>query len=145
MSFGKELMVGKRETTIDEKNRIILGASTGAAKGDQVAMLLSDDKKYLKLFRRELIETKIRELLEQERTAKSEKEQTFIEQKLALYKDSVVALPKIDAQRRMLIPKEVVEALNIKEHVYIVGAFNSVEIYPSKEAYESTLKQKKLK
>ena len=34
MSFGKELMVGKRETTIDEKNRIILGASTGAAKGD---------------------------------------------------------------------------------------------------------------
>lgn len=143
--FGEDLMIGKREATIDEKNRVILGASTYAEKGDELAMLLSNDKTYLKLFRRELIETKIRELLEQESKAKDAKEQSFIEQKLSLYKDSVVALPKVDAQRRMLIPKEVVKALNIKSNVYIVGAFDWIEIYPSREAYEATLKQKKLK
>lgn len=143
--FGEDLMVGKRAATVDEKNRVILGASTYAEKGDELAMLLSNDKTYLKLFRRELIETKIRELLEQESKAKDAKEQSFLEQKLALYKDSVVALPKVDAQRRMLIPKEVVEALNIKSNVYIVGAFDWIEIYPSRAAYEATLKQKKLK
>ena len=96
--FGEDLMIGKRETTIDGKNRVILGASTYAEKGDELAMLLSNDKTYLKLFRRELIETKIRELLEQESKAKDAKEQSFIEQKLSLYKDSVVSLPKVEAQ-----------------------------------------------
>lgn len=143
--FGEDLMIGKREATIDEKNRVILGASTYAEKGDELAMLLSNDKTYLKLFRRELIETKIRELLEQESKAKDAKEQSFIEQKLSLYKDSVVALPKVEAQRRLSIPKEVVEELKLQGHVYVVGAFDSVEIYPSREAYEATLKQKKLK
>lgn len=143
--FGEDLMIGKRETTIDGKNRVILGASTYAEKGDELAMLLSNDKTYLKLFRRELIETKIRELLEQEGKAKDAKEQSFIEQKLSLYKDSVVSLPKVEAQRRLSIPKEVVEELKLQGHVYVVGAFDSVEIYPSREAYEATLKQKKLK
>lgn len=143
--FGEDLMIGKRETTIDGKNRVILGASTYAEKGDELAMLLSNDKTYLKLFRRELIETKIRELLEQESKAKDAKEQSFIEQKLSLYKDSVVSLPKVEAQRRLSIPKEVVEELKLQGHVYVVGAFDSVEIYPSREAYEATLKQKKLK
>lgn len=143
--FGEDLMIGKREATIDGKNRVILGASTYAEKGDELAMLLSNDKTYLKLFRRELIETKIRELLEQESKAKDAKEQSFIEQKLSLYKDSVVSLPKVEAQRRLSIPKEVVEELKLQGHVYVVGAFDSVEIYPSREAYEATLKQKKLK
>lgn len=143
--FGEDLMIGKREATIDEKNRVILGASTYAEKGDELAMLLSNDKTYLKLFRRELIETKIRELLEQESKAKDAKEQSFIEQKLSLYKDSVVSLPKVEAQRRLSIPKEVVEELKLQGHVYVVGSFDSVEIYPSREAYEATLKQKKLK
>ena len=143
--FGEDLMIGKRETTIDGKNRVILGASTYAEKGDELAMLLSNDKTYLKLFRRELIETKIRELLEQESKAKDAKEQSFIEQKLSLYKDSVVSLPKVEAQRRLSIPKEVVDELKLQGHVYVVGAFDSVEIYPSREAYEATLKQKKLK
>ena len=43
--FAKDLIVRKRETAIDEKNRIILGASTYAEKGDKLAMLLSKDKR----------------------------------------------------------------------------------------------------
>jgi DNA-binding MurR/RpiR family transcriptional regulator len=84
-------------------------------------------------------------LLELGKVAKTLEEQEYVEQNLALYKDSVVALPKVDAQRRLSIPKEVVEELKLQGHVYVVGAFNSVEIYPSREAYEATLKQKKLK
>ena len=38
--FAKDLIVRKRETAIDEKNRIILGASTYAEKGDKLAILL---------------------------------------------------------------------------------------------------------
>lgn len=143
--FAKDLIVRKRETAIDEKNRIILGAATYAEKGDKLAMLLSKDKTYLKVFRRELIETEIKRLLELGKVAKTLEEQEYVEQNLALYKDSVVALPKVDAQRRLSIPKEVVEELKLQGHVYVVGAFDSVEIYPSREAYEATLKQKKLK
>ena len=58
--FAKDLIVRKRETETNEKNRIILGASTYAEKGDKLAMLLSKDKTYLKVFRRELIETEIK-------------------------------------------------------------------------------------
>lgn len=143
--FGEDLMIGKRETTIDGKNRVILGASTYAEKGDNLAILLSKDKTYLKVFRRELIETEIKRLLELGKAAKTLEEQEYVEQKLSLYKDSLVSLPKVEAQRRLSIPKEVVEELKLQGHVYVVGAFDSVEIYPSREAYEATLKQKKLK
>ena len=78
-------------------------------------------------------------LLELGKAAKTLEEQEYVEQKLSLYKDSLVSLPKVEAQRRLSIPKEVVEELKLQGHVYVVGAFDSVE------AYEATLKQKKLK
>ena len=109
--FGEDLLIGKRTVKIDGKNRIYLPPFTKAEKNDEIALINMIDNNtgipYIKLYLLKKYKEIAERLKKLQESANSIQEYMQYEQKIIDICSYIDAVLKIDSQRRVLIPPDV--------------------------------------
>ena len=108
--FGEDLLIGQKKVKIDGKNRIYLPPFTKAEKNDEIALINKIDSTgfpYVKLY----LLKKYKEIAERlkklrEHSANIDEYMKY-EQKIIDICSYIDAVLKVDTQRRVLIPQDI--------------------------------------
>ena len=128
--FGSIPIFGNSENKIDSKGRIFLPKFTDAEENDQLVIQRGNGNFYV-IVNCSKVESEIKLLKKDSK-----------EDKIALLTSSIVALVKVDKQRRIHFNPD--EKFAIDRKVCIHGNYDSVQIFSSKEDYNeyiTTLKK----
>lgn len=144
--FGENFIYGNKILKLDSKGRIFLPSFTLAEVHDSIVIGIDEEKSYVMLFLKSKLDELLNSLIEK---------QTDIEQyKKIQYFINIIQIccydfTSVDAQKRILIPKELVKMLDFENNVFVYGGTDfsipSLRIYKNKEEANISLnKQKKL-
>lgn len=119
--FGEDFILGQKVGTIDAKGRIVLPKFTYAQGNDQISLFYSKDKEYLKIFLFDRIRNML-ELLQNRQLKTSDiKFMEEIQEQINLIHELYIETSYIDNQRRIHIPSDVREELNLYKSVNLLG------------------------
>ena len=108
--FGENLLIGQKIVKIDGKNRIYLPPFTKAEKNDEIALINKIDSTgypYVKLYLLKKYKEIAERLQKLQENATSTQEYMQYEQKIIDICSYIDAVLKVDSQRRVLIPPDV--------------------------------------
>lgn len=108
--FGEDLLIGKKIVNIDSKNRICLPSFTKAEKNDEIALINKIDTTgypYIKLYLLKKYKEIAERLKKLQENATSTQEFMQYEQKIIDICSYIDAVLKVDSQRRVLIPQDI--------------------------------------
>ena len=108
--FGENLLIGQRTSKIDGKNRIYLPPFTKAEKDDEIALINMIDNNgfpYIKLYLLKKYKEIAERLQKLQENATSIEEYMQYEQKIIDICSYIDAVLKVDSQRRVLIPQDI--------------------------------------
>ena len=124
--FGDKVMIGREYKIIEAKGRVILPKFSFACEGDE--LILYQDDGYISFFEKNyfLDLFKIREASEFDNPENYLKWKNYLDA-IFLSIESV----KVDAQRRVLLSRDIINQYELFGDVYMVGAFDHVNVYSS--------------
>ena len=109
--FGEDLLIGQKKVKIDGKNRIYLPPFTKAEKNDEIALINMIDNNtgipHVKLYLMKKYKEIAERLKRLQENATSIDEYMQYEQKIIDICSYIDAILKVDSQRRVLIPPDV--------------------------------------
>ena len=108
--FGEDLLIGKRTVKIDGKNRIYLPPFTKAERNDEIALVNKIDINgfpYIKLYLLKKYKEIAERLQKLQENATSTQEYIQYEQKIIDICSYIDAVLKVDSERRILIPQDI--------------------------------------
>ena len=108
--YGEDLLIGQRTVKIDGKNRIYLPPFTKAEKDDEIALINKIDNTgfpYIKLYLLKKYKEIVRRLQKLQENATNVEEYMQYEQKIIDICSCIDAVLKVDSQRRVLIPQDI--------------------------------------
>ncbi len=108
--FGENLLIGQKKVKIDGKNRIYLPPFTKAEKNDEIALINKIDTTgypYIKLYLIKKYKEIAEKLKKLQENATSVEEYIQYEQKIIDICSYIDAVLKVDSQRRVLIPQDI--------------------------------------
>ena len=108
--YGEDLLIGQRTVKIDGKNRIYLPPFTKAEKEDEIALINKIDNTgfpYIKLYLLKKYKEIVRRLQKLQENATNVEEYMQYEQKIIDICSCIDAVLKVDSQRRVLIPQDI--------------------------------------
>ena len=109
--FGENLLIGQKKVKIDNKNRIYLPPFTKAKKDDEIALINKIDSTtgfpYVKLYLLKKYKEIMEKLQKLQENATSINEYMQYEQKIIDICSYIDAVLKVDSQRRVLIPLDI--------------------------------------
>ena len=111
--YGEDLLIGQKTVKIDGKNRIYLPPFTKAEKDDEIALINKIDNKgipYIKLYLLKKYKEIAARLQKLQENATSIEEYMQYEQKIIDICSYIDAVLKVDRERRILIPPDVMTA-----------------------------------
>ncbi len=111
--FGEDLLIGQRKGKIDGKNRIYLPPFTKAEKNDEIALINKIDNKgipYIQLYLLKKYKEIAERLQKLQENATSVEEYMQYEQKIIDICSYINAILKVDSERRVLIPQDIMAA-----------------------------------
>ena len=121
--FGSIPIFGNGEYTLDSKNRLFIPSFTYAEENDQLIIQKGNDNFYI-IANASAYEKKIKTLKE-----------TNAEDKISILTSSIVALVKVDKQKRIMT--NFGENFAIDRKVFIHGNYDNIQVFPSKSHYEA--------
>lgn len=141
--FGEKNIIGESTIKVN-KGRIIVPKFTYGEVDDNVLLMFSLMKNRLIIGQTDSM-IKLLEKVEKEMIElgvnQGQPEFTYARKvRRFLYATRCITEEKIDQQRRILIPKNVMEELNFGSQVFVVGNQNRLDIYQNEEVYKKTLK-----
>ncbi len=108
--FGEDLLIGQKKVKIDGKNRIYLPPFTKAEKNDEIALINKIDTTgypYVKLYLLKKYKEIAERLKKLQENATSIEEYLQYEQKIIDICSYINAVLKVDRERRVLIPQDI--------------------------------------
>ena len=111
--YGEDLLIGQKTVKIDGKNRIYLPPFTKAEKDDEIALINKIDNTgypYVKLYLFKKYKEIAERLKKLQENATSIEEYMQYEQKIIDICSYIDAVLKVDRERRILIPPDVMTA-----------------------------------
>ncbi len=108
--YGEDLLIGRKSVKIDGKNRIYLPPFTKAEKDDEIALINKIDNTgfpYIKLYLLRKYKEIVERLQKLQENATSTVEYMQYEQKIIDICSYIDAVLKVDSQRRVLIPQDI--------------------------------------
>ena len=108
--FGEDLLIGKRTVKIDGKDRIYLPPFTKAERNDEIALVNKIDINgfpYIKLYLLKKYKEIAERLQKLQENATSTQEYIQYEQKIIDICSYIDAVLKVDSERRILIPQDI--------------------------------------
>ena len=121
--FGSVPIFGNGEYTLDSKNRLFIPSFTYAEENDQLIIQKGNDNFYI-IANASAYEKKIKTLKE-----------TNAEDKISILTSSIVALVKVDKQKRIMT--NFGENFAIDRKVFIHGNYDNIQVFSSKSHYEA--------
>ena len=138
MMMGEKQIVGNKYVKISKENKVRLPAFTGAEVGEEVIVTFMPIQKKL-VVGTSAVEDKMYELFNK---IISLENCTAVEKRRLLRSifGTLTYEIKLNSEKQIKIPKKALESEMFKEKVYIVGKEDYIEIYPSEEEYQLSLK-----
>ena len=119
--FGEDFILGQKIGTIDAKGRIVLPKFTYAQGDDQISLFYSKDKEHLKIFLFERIKKMLELLQDRQLRTADINFMREIQEQINLIHESYIETSYIDNQRRIHIPSDIREELNLDKSVHLLG------------------------
>lgn len=135
--FGEQIILGQKECTLDSKGRIILPKFTHVEPYDKLAILFSENRDYCKIF----LNNRLLELMDVMQQKQQRAMNIIYLKEMQRQINEIYSLCSdvntVDKQRRILLPEQLREELELSNHVYICGGFElstpCVKVYKNKE------------
>lgn len=141
------MIYGSCESTADNKNRIIVPAFTSVEQNDE--LLISDEEKdCLIISNSEERTQRIRILLEEIASETDIKKIHKLQSLIDALSGPILGKASVDSQHRILLTEEALKHLGVEPknrgsiNFYFRGFGNRLKLYPSKEIFEKTQKEK---
>lgn len=119
--FGQDMIFGQKTIKIDEKGRIILPNFTYVESKDILLLGISDNDGNFKIFLRNDIINIINGMIEEQKTTDELKRFKFLTEQINGFQSSFLTECVVDNQKRVTIPVEIREELNLEDSLYICG------------------------
>lgn len=136
--FGEIPILGYKEVSVDEKGRIFLPKFTCAEKGDQVSVLENGANSF-KLYNLTYLQNIINELNKSCDSSEKRKIQELSDRLQLLYY-SYLATGRVDSQRRLNIPDQILREYGFKDTAIMQGCGTNLTIFNSRESYNEYVK-----
>lgn len=135
--FGQDMIFGQKNIKIDEKGRIILPNFTYVESKDVVLLGISDNDGNFKMFSKNEVVKAINNMIEEQKTVNDLKRFKFLTEQINSFQSSFLTECVVDNQKRITIPVEIREELNLEDSLYICGGTDyyipCLNLYKSKE------------
>lgn len=132
--FGEECMSFTNTAKIDSKGRMSIPAKTGVEETDKV--ILFDNDEYVSIYNVFYCDRFFNNLENARFKALAElrfEEAETLKQKIEYYSSYLIERLTIDNQRRIIIPKYVINNFNYSNNVILYGEVNHVNIFKNEE------------
>lgn len=120
--FGEKLIFGEKEMSMDEKGRIILPKFTYAEEKDEVAFIYPEAGDYIRIFLYQKVEALFNRMVDKQINTKDLKLMKDIQNTINNLNKLCAGTATLDKQRRVLIPEDVRNKLELNTNVQVVGA-----------------------
>ena len=144
--FGQDMMFGQKNIKIDEKGRIILPNFTYVESKDIVLLGISDNDGNFKMFSKNEVVKAINNMIEEQKTVNDLKRFKFLTEQINSFQSSILTECVVDNQKRITIPVEIREELNLEDSLYICGGTDycipCLNLYKSKQDMKKKIKTK---
>ena len=126
--------IGVSLASMDSKNRITLPKSMIFNENDKVILL--EDFNILSMYHEEYFMRVIEQLDKNE--LHEFKDFLILKRQYDTLLSNVLARGCIDKQRRILIPKLIADSYQLKDSVFICGAYDHINIFKDKETFQKS-------
>ena len=105
--FSDNPILGVKETTIDNKGRVILPKFTFAEKADELEITRNLKTGILEIYSLNSLLTRLKQIETSLISSKSQQEKEYLESQIQRILASCIDSAKVDSQSRILIPSQI--------------------------------------
>ncbi|MBR2137696.1 MAG: hypothetical protein IJ966_00140 [Bacilli bacterium] len=134
--FSDNPILGVKETTIDNKGRVILPKFTFAEKADELEITRNLKTGILEIYSLNSLLTRLKQIETSLISSKSQQEKEYLESQIQRILASCIDSAKVDSQSRILIPSQVRNEYGFEDKVVIHGGYDHVKVFKTKQDYE---------
>lgn len=134
--FGEKMIIGQKLISLDNKKRIILPKFSYAEYKDEIVFLL-DKNNVVMLYNMNMLLEKINQL---EVNSENSKLLNLYNTELERIYDSCISTGFVDKQKRIIIPKEIIDKVSFDGHVYALGNGRHLKLFKDEEHFMSLKK-----
>ncbi|NLC48446.1 MAG: hypothetical protein GX758_03705 [Tenericutes bacterium] len=138
--FADDIILGYKVCKFDSKGRLFLPKFTYAEKDDEICITKENDM-FLGLYNYNKLKSKINGLKKESLTSKNKEIIQLIESQLEEIYTKFITSSIVDAQRRLLIPKEVISSQNLSEYIILQGANDYARVFSDEKSYNEYVKK----
>jgi DNA-binding transcriptional regulator/RsmH inhibitor MraZ len=141
--FGDVPIYGKKIMKVESKHRIVIPSSCNAEVGELI-FFSEENELTFQIFGLKILEARLKEYKDLINSAKTKEEEAKWQKEKNAYNFSIIGESCVDSQKRIILPKEVLEKYNIEKTVITQGVYDHIKVFSNeKDREEYILKYNK--
>lgn len=138
--FGEDVILGYKNCKLDSKGRIILPKFTFATEDDEIG-ITRENNGYIGLYNYNILKHRIKDLKTESLSKKNEELIQYIESQLEEIFAKFITTSVVDTQRRLLIPKELLDSQGFSENAILQGAYDHARLFTDEDRYNQYIRK----